>query len=233
MFHQNIGVDDMDEFPALGTPSNNNNQIMQRTYASTVQDPAYHRAQSYDTPSPHFTRHDLSALTQFEPRHGVHENTNTTTPKPSHVGPWGQGRMRINETSSQVKVHPSTKPNTPSTTQNSVQQDSYSLSDLTGILRGTDPDRTMMAIGDNLSMLRLNLNSPHPLYSYFLSPWSDTQKLPGFAVEPGYYVPACYREAKASPPAHERLSSYSEEALFYMFYSMANDVTQMESAKEL
>lgn len=74
MFHQNIGVDDMDEFPALGTPSSNN-QIMQRTYASTVQDPAYHRAQSYNTPSPHFTRHDYSALTQFEPRHGVHENT--------------------------------------------------------------------------------------------------------------------------------------------------------------
>lgn len=75
MFHQNIGADDMDEFPALGTPSNNK-QIMKRTYASTVQDPAYHRTQNYNTPSPHFTRHDFPALAQqFEPRHGVQENT--------------------------------------------------------------------------------------------------------------------------------------------------------------
>lgn len=68
--------------------------------------------------------------------------------------------MRINETSSQVNVHPSAEPCTPSTTKSSVQQDSYMLSDLTGILRGIEPDRTMMAVGNNLSMLRLNLNSP-------------------------------------------------------------------------
>ncbi|KAI8094367.1 hypothetical protein BDF21DRAFT_331713 [Thamnidium elegans] len=107
------------------------------------------------------------------------------------------------------------------------------VSDLTDILRGTEPDRTMMAVGNNLSLLRLNLSSSYPIYPYFLSPWSDTQKLPGFAVEPGYYIPFSYREAKASPPAQERPSSFSDEALFYMFYSFPNDVIQMESAKEL
>ncbi|KAI9344139.1 hypothetical protein BD770DRAFT_329055, partial [Pilaira anomala] len=104
---------------------------------------------------------------------------------------------------------------------------------LISVLRIIEPDRSMMALGSDLSSLRLNLNSPHAIFSSFLSPWSDIQKLPGFSIEPGYYVPASYRQAKASPAAEERSRSFSDEALFYMFYTSPMDTIQAEAAKEL
>lgn len=54
----------MNEFPALSLPSNNS-QIMQRTYASTVQDPAYYRNQPYAHQTvPNFNNHEFPALNQ-------------------------------------------------------------------------------------------------------------------------------------------------------------------------
>lgn len=71
------------------------------------------------------------------------------------------------------------------------------------------------------------------IYSTFISPWSDTQNLPGLNVEPGYYLPACYRNVQATPPAHQRMRTFSDEILFYVFYSMPKDIAQEAAAQEL
>lgn len=71
------------------------------------------------------------------------------------------------------------------------------------------------------------------IYSTFISPWSDTQTLPGLNVEPGYYLPACYRNVQAAPPAHQRMRTFSDEILFYVFYCMPKDIAQEAAAQEL
>lgn len=71
------------------------------------------------------------------------------------------------------------------------------------------------------------------IYSTFISPWAETQTPPGLAVEPGYYLPPCYRTVQASPPAHQRMRTFSDEILFYVFYSMPKDIAQEAAAQEL
>jgi CCR4-NOT transcription complex subunit 2 len=52
-------------------------------------------------------------------------------------------------------------------------------------------------------------------------------------VEPGYYLPACYRNVQATPPAHQRMRTFSDEILFYVFYCMPKDIAQEAAAQEL
>ncbi|KAG1141571.1 hypothetical protein G6F62_008985 [Rhizopus arrhizus] len=97
----------------------------------------------------------------------------------------------------------------------------------------TDPDRSMLALGSDLTTLGLDLNTADSIYSTFISPWSDTQTLPGLNIEPGYYLPACYRQVQATPPAHQRMRTFSDEILFYVFYCMPKDIAQEAAAQEL
>ncbi|KAG2206473.1 hypothetical protein INT46_001774 [Mucor plumbeus] len=111
--------------------------------------------------------------------------------------------------------------------------DPYGLLGLLGVIRMTDPDRSMLALGSDLTTLGLDLNTADSIYSTFISPWSDTQTLPGLNVEPGYYLPACYRNVQATPPAHQRMRTFSDEILFYVFYCMPKDIAQEAAAQEL
>ncbi|CAO3679540.1 unnamed protein product [Rhizopus stolonifer] len=111
--------------------------------------------------------------------------------------------------------------------------DPYGLLGLLGVIRMTDPNRSMLALGSDLTTLGLDLNTEDSIYSTFISPWSDTQTLPGLNVEPGYYLPACYRHVQATPPAHQRMRTFSDEILFYVFYCMPKDIAQEAAAQEL
>ncbi|CEG75167.1 hypothetical protein G6F70_004883 [Rhizopus microsporus] len=111
--------------------------------------------------------------------------------------------------------------------------DPYGLLGLLGVIRMTDPDRSMLALGSDLTTLGLDLNTAESIYSTFISPWSDTQSLPGLNVEPGYYLPPCYRHVQATPPAHQRMRTFSDEILFYVFYCMPKDIAQEAAAQEL
>lgn len=67
----------------------------------------------------------------------------------------------------------------------------------------------------------------------FHSPWQDLsrqQSLPDF--DPKYDLPACYRMS-APPSAQSKMSKFSEETLFYIFYAMPQDVLQDAAAYEL
>ncbi|KAI7870021.1 hypothetical protein BDF14DRAFT_1778573 [Spinellus fusiger] len=113
------------------------------------------------------------------------------------------------------------------------EADPYGLLGLLGVIRMTDPDRSMLALGSDLTTLGLDLNTADTIYSTFVSPWSDTQTPPGLNVEPGYYLPSCYRNVKATPDAHQRMRTFSEDVLFYVFYSMPNDIAHEAAAQEL
>mmetsp|Transcript_19347 Transcript_19347/g.22411 ORF Transcript_19347/g.22411 Transcript_19347/m.22411 type:complete len:428 (+) Transcript_19347:119-1402(+) len=104
----------------------------------------------------------------------------------------------------------------------------FGLLGLLGVIRMTDADRNALALGSDLTLLGLNLNSSDQLYSTFASPWSESPT----SREPQYQLPICYY---MQPPALKtgHLSKFQLETLFYIFYALPRDVLQAYAAQEL
>ncbi|KAL7539036.1 hypothetical protein ACHAXR_011765 [Thalassiosira sp. AJA248-18] len=104
----------------------------------------------------------------------------------------------------------------------------YGLLGLLSVIRMTDADRNRLALGSDLTVLGLNLNSPDVLYSTFGGPFSDKPT----TKEPHYQLPMCYY---MQPPALKtgHLSKFQLETLFYIFYALPKDVLQAYAAQEL
>ncbi|KAL3768161.1 hypothetical protein ACHAWO_006531 [Cyclotella atomus] len=104
----------------------------------------------------------------------------------------------------------------------------YGLLGLLSVIRMTDADRNRLALGSDLTLLGLNLNSSDNLYSTFGGPFSDKPA----TREPHYQLPMCYY---MQPPALKtgHLSKFQLETLFYIFYALPKDVLQAYAAQEL
>jgi len=107
--------------------------------------------------------------------------------------------------------------------------DRYGLLGLLSVLRMTDPDLTVLALGTDLTALGLNLNSPECLYSTFASPWADGPS----RREPEYYIPMCYYMQNPLQLPITKMGLFSDDTLFYIFYSMPKDVLQVAASAEL
>lgn len=84
----------------------------------------------------------------------------------------------------------------------------------------------------DLTTLGLNLNSPESLYHTFGSPFADSPCRPH---EIDYHVPSEYRinsfiRDKLAPIKPSR---YSEDLLFYLYYTNGGDILQLAAAAEL
>eukprot|EP00798_Chlamydomonas_sp_ICE-L_P030688 gene30688-35715_t len=106
--------------------------------------------------------------------------------------------------------------------------DRFGLLGLMPLLKMSDPHLTMLALGTDLTSLGLNLNSSESLHKTFVSPMSDAPVKP----EPELDLPACYKHnPQRLQPGY--LTKFKEETLFYMFYSMPQNETQLIAADEL
>ncbi|CAG8581931.1 12354_t:CDS:2 [Cetraspora pellucida] len=121
--------------------------------------------------------------------------------------------------------------NPSSSTAGLASADGFGLLGLLSVIRMTDPDLSMLALGSDLTTLGLNLNSPDALYATFTSPWSENNQAVGL-IEPEYHLPSCYN-VQPPPPAQSKIGSFSDETLFYIFYSMPRDILQEAAAQEL
>jgi len=52
-------------------------------------------------------------------------------------------------------------------------------------------------------------------------------------VEPDFHLPACYVTVQAPPPGPNKATAFSDETLFFMFYSSPRDALQEVAAQEL
>lgn len=68
------------------------------------------------------------------------------------------------------------------------------------------------------------------LYSTFITPWADSSA--AHTVEPDFHLPACYNVAPP-PPGPTKAAAFSDETLFFMFYSSPRDALQEVAAQEL
>lgn len=96
----------------------------------------------------------------------------------------------------------------------------------------SDPNLVSLALGQDLTALGLNLNSPENLYPSFGGPWADHPCRPqdvDFHVPPEYLINHAIRN-KLAPM---KLSLYKDDVLFFMFYTSVGDVLQIAAATEL
>ncbi|XP_078036579.1 CCR4-NOT transcription complex subunit regena isoform X2 [Augochlora pura] len=116
----------------------------------------------------------------------------------------------------------------------SMVKDQFGMIGLLTFIRAaeTDPNLVSLALGQDLTALGLNLNSPENLYQNFGGPWAETPCRPqdiDFHVPPEYLINAAIRD-KLAPV---KLNRYKEDVLFYMFYTNVGDVLQLAAAAEL
>ncbi|CAA2966671.1 probable NOT transcription complex subunit VIP2 isoform X1 [Olea europaea subsp. europaea] len=107
--------------------------------------------------------------------------------------------------------------------------DRFGMLGLLSVIKMTNPGLSSLALGIDLTSLGLNLNSSETIHKKFASPWSDEPA----RGEPEYSVPECYY-AKPPPPVNQSyFARFSQETLFYIFYSMPKDRAQLFAANEL
>ncbi|KAL2831903.1 hypothetical protein BJY01DRAFT_239960 [Aspergillus pseudoustus] len=108
--------------------------------------------------------------------------------------------------------------------------DKFGLAGLLRMIHSDSADVASLAVGQDLMTLGLDLNQPEPLHSSFVSPF--VASVPGIPLEHDFALPACYSVANVQP-LQSRIPSFSDETLFYIFYSMPRDVMQEVAAEEL
>ncbi len=100
----------------------------------------------------------------------------------------------------------------------------YGLRGLLEVIRMTDPDLNMLALGTDLSTLDLDLDPSDPLHIMFGSP---------APCKPKFSLPREYCTLQQPTLKSNHLGSFQPETLFYIFYSMPQDVFQLCAAQEL
>jgi CCR4-NOT transcription complex subunit 2 len=125
--------------------------------------------------------------------------------------------------------------------------DRWGLLGLLQIIKGADPDVNLLNVGADLSGMGLDMGmqgwvqslccrverniafSSH-LFPSFITPWADASA--ALTIEPDYHLPACYN-VQPPPPAQAKANAFSDETLFFMFYSAPRDVLQEMASQEL
>ncbi|KAJ3303375.1 hypothetical protein HDV03_003944 [Kappamyces sp. JEL0829] len=112
-----------------------------------------------------------------------------------------------------------------------AEGDKYGMMGLIDVVRMTNPDLSMLALGSDLTGLGLNLNGAENVFSKFMTPFSDTPAA-GATSEPSFTLPSAYTSIRPPPPL-AKMKALSDETLFYIFYAMPRDVMQEAAAQEL
>ncbi|XP_050535723.1 CCR4-NOT transcription complex subunit 2-like isoform X2 [Daktulosphaira vitifoliae] len=116
----------------------------------------------------------------------------------------------------------------------SMVRDQFGIVGLLTFIRAaeSDPNLVSLALGQDLTALGLNLNSPENIYPTFAGPWADAPCRPQdveFHGPPEYIINHGIRDKLA----HIKLSRYKEDLLFYLFYTNYGDAIQLAAANEL
>lgn len=86
--------------------------------------------------------------------------------------------------------------------------------------------------GLDLSTLGINMGSQEPLLPSYPGPWAEANAQPLRPLDSEYSIPDCYTVKKIGPLS-SRITGFLDETLFFIFYTMPRDYTQMQVAQEL
>ncbi|KAL0223279.1 hypothetical protein P9112_002669 [Eukaryota sp. TZLM1-RC] len=182
------------------------------------------------------------------PPPGVHPPPGVTKPQKPISGPSSAPRKPPNvsvppyqpsprlNTSSPSKYH-SPQPPTPHRhapspyVPKSSQADRHGLLGLVSLMKADNADLTQLALGTDLMQLGLNLNSTEVLYSKFDSPF-DVHHKSDLVDDLRFELPPCYY-SKSPTLKVKHFYNFTEDTLFYVFYSFPRDVLQNLASDEL
>ncbi|KAI0927723.1 hypothetical protein AcV5_008182 [Taiwanofungus camphoratus] len=108
--------------------------------------------------------------------------------------------------------------------------DRWGLLGLLAMIKSADPDQNLLSVGTDLGTMGLDMQTQGSLYSAFITPWADSSA--AHTVEPDFHLPACYN-VQPPPPGPNKAAAFSDETLFFMFYSSPRDALQEIAAQEL
>ncbi|KDQ62074.1 hypothetical protein JAAARDRAFT_189448 [Jaapia argillacea MUCL 33604] len=134
-----------------------------------------------------------------------------------------------------TNTHPSQGP-TNALPQTPAQQillspaDRWGLLGLIAMIKNADLDQSLLSVGTDLGTMGLDMQNPGNLYSTFITPWADSSA--AHTVEPDFHLPPCYN-VHPPPPGPNKAAAFSDETLFFMFYSSPRDAMQEVAAQEL
>ena len=115
------------------------------------------------------------------------------------------------------------------TLNNMSSRDRYGLQGFFAAYQDPTTQRLMRGVDPN--SLGLRLDSSEPLHQRFLGPFTTEGSIPR-PLQSEYTLPSCY-EVKNIVPLAQRINSFTEETLFYIFYTMPRDIMQEIVAEEL
>ncbi|WBW74646.1 CCR4-Not complex NOT box subunit 2 [Schizosaccharomyces osmophilus] len=110
----------------------------------------------------------------------------------------------------------------------------YSLESLLPIIRMEDTDLCMLQLGCDLSALGFDLapvEEDRLISTNMSSPWAELNTKKPIS-EPPFKLPECYKSV-APPPQLSKVIQFSDETLFYIFYTKPQDILQEAAAQEL
>ncbi|KAI6011203.1 hypothetical protein BKA83DRAFT_4392277 [Pisolithus microcarpus] len=268
-------VFDLNEFPALGSlsQSNNNTNASSTTNvdstmsssapgSSTNNAPASNTA-SFTQPSSQLPSQPMQTSSQGQQAHNSNSNDNgpnqpqnqaPSLQQQQHLGaPPGVPPLGVLQNVSNGNHHIQPTPHSLSHLHGSVAQsqsqlrhhpqtpaqqvlisaaDRWGLVGLLAMIKnsGADPDGGLSSIGTDLGAIGLDMAYEGNLYSTFITPWADQSA--ARSVEPDFHLPPCYN-VQPPPPGPSKAAAFSDETLFYMFYSSPRDALQEVAAQEL
>lgn len=227
-------VFDPNEFPALGSLGQTNNNA---NTSSTVNiDP------SITSSAPTSSGGNGPQATQPQPPQPQHltvppgvpplgvspnvSNGNNHVQQPSHTLTPMQSSLP--QSQNQLRHHPQT----PAQQVLISAADRWGLVGLLAMIKnaGADPDGGLSSVGTDLGAVGLDMACEGNLYSTFITPWADQSA--ARSIEPDFHLPTCYN-VQAPPPGPSKAGAFSDETLFYMFYSSPRDALQEVAAQEL
>lgn len=109
----------------------------------------------------------------------------------------------------------------------------FGLKGLSSLTNMEQNDQTSFAIGQDINLLGLDLSKDSKILQNLPSPWAETSRS---EVEPYYSLPASIRAENIIPtpePCDNKIQSFSDETLFYIFYMKPRDTLQEYAAREL
>ena len=95
----------------------------------------------------------------------------------------------------------------------------------------TDLDGGLTTLGTDLGTMGLDLAYSSSLSTTFITPWADQSA--AHQIEPNWTVPSCYYDVRPPVPGPSKLEAFSDETLFFVFYSAPRDALQEIAAQEL
>ncbi|KAH9960206.1 hypothetical protein BC827DRAFT_420166 [Russula dissimulans] len=134
------------------------------------------------------------------------------------------------EAQGQSTSAPAPVPQTPAQQVLMSAADRWGLLGLLAMIKNADPDQALLSVGTDLGTMGLDMQQQENLYPTFITPWADSSA--AHTVEPDFHLPGCYN-VQPPAPGPGKAAAFSDETLFFMFYSSPRDALQEIAAQEL